>query len=111
MSRFADPRPDLVADHPLWQGVLRVAGSRTEYAALYWALDGLRCLGVRLQRRPGGALRLEPGEMAPDEFQVACNRYLLPHLAALKAVLRAAAAVDQPSEPAPTTAEAVLCAA
>jgi len=49
--------------------------------------------------------------MEPDEFQVACNRYLLPHLAALKAVLRAAAAVDQPSEPAPTTAEAVLCAA
>ena len=111
MGRFADPRPDLVADHALWQGVLCVAGSRTECGALYWALDGLRCLGVRLQRRPGGTLRLEPGELDPDEFQVACNRYLLPHLAALKAVLRTAAAVDQPSEPAPTTAEAVLCAA
>ncbi len=106
-----DPRPDLSVDHELWQSALCAAVGRDQNAPVYWALDGLRCLGVSLRAKPDGALRLEPGEMDATEFQAACARYLLPHLTALRAVLRDAASRQAPEECVSQEMDAVRCAA
>jgi hypothetical protein len=87
-----DPRPDLRLDHDLWQSTLALASEPGScQAELFWALDGLRCLGARLTRQRAGALRFERGEMDPDEFGQACRHYLLPHLPELRAILRSTA--------------------
>lgn len=86
-----DPRPDLQGDHHLWEGALRAAREvSADEGALYWTLDGLRCLGARLRPTPAGSLRLEPGEMDADEFRDDCDRYLRPHVARLRQVLQSA---------------------
>lgn len=73
----ADPRPDLAADHTLWELLLSMAwGSSNK--ALFWSLNGLRCLGAHLVRLDG-MMCLVCGEMAPEEYAADRERYLVPH--------------------------------
>jgi hypothetical protein len=81
----ADPRPDVAVDHVLWEMLLAMAhGAGNE--ALFWALNGLRCLGARLVRMEG-EMRLVCGEMRPAEYAAEREHWLLPHAGELVAML------------------------
>jgi hypothetical protein len=79
-----DPRPDL-PDSPLWGPLL--AAAWREGAAVYGALHGLRCLGAGAEAA-GAGLRLVAGEIDPAEYAELRRRWLLPHLATLRRLLR-----------------------
>jgi hypothetical protein len=86
---IADPRPDLAGDSALWQRLLSLAYERDgeEPAGLFGALHGLRCCGAALATQ-GGRVRLSAGELG-DEYRALRRAYLLPHTAALRALLQA----------------------
>jgi hypothetical protein len=86
----ADPRPDLVADSPLWQRLLGLAYDRdgADPRGLFGSLHGLRCLGAGLVAEEGRA-RLVPGELSAEEYAAEREEWLVPHAAALTALLRA----------------------
>jgi len=87
----ADPRPDLAQDHYLWMRLLNMAYDRdgSDVDGLAGALHGFRCCGAVLLRGDDGYLRLAPGEIAADEYAALRERYLVPHAAALVALLKA----------------------
>lgn len=64
-----DPRPDLSGDSARWCDLLASARERDGDAmgGLYQALDGLRCLGARLESASDGGARLVPGAIDPAE--------------------------------------------
>lgn len=99
-----NPRPDLAADADLWRRLLAAALLRDADggAGVYQALHGVRCCGARLVRN-GTGYRISPpasddGPLSyhdPDPetgelrtWEDDRNEWLLPHRAALTALLR-----------------------
>ncbi|MHB0858428.1 MAG: hypothetical protein ACYC5M_12750 [Anaerolineae bacterium] len=85
---YLNPRPDLAQDQPLWASLLSAAyrkdGPNPE--GLFWALQGLRCLGARL-RVGRHTLLLERGEQDEATYHANRTRYLLPHAEVLRTLL------------------------
>jgi hypothetical protein len=90
-ERFAaDPRPDLANDSARWARLLALAYDRDgeDPRGLFGALHGLRCCGAGLAPADDGA-RLVAGEMPAEEYAAGREAWLVPHAAALTALLRA----------------------
>jgi len=103
---WADPRPDLTADHDRWQTLLEAAyrhDGQDPHGA-YGALSGIRCCGARLEvatpvgKAPQAAgmrtgWRLVRGdELTEAEYQRLRSIYLVPHTEALTRLLNVSAA-------------------
>jgi len=88
---WADPRPDLSADHARWLVLLELAYRRdaADPAGVFGALNGIRCCGARIVASGGAkpAWRLTRGEMTAAEWQAIRVKWLLPHLAVLQELL------------------------
>ncbi|WP_029423481.1 hypothetical protein [Alicyclobacillus macrosporangiidus] len=74
----ADPRPDIIADHALWQTLL----SRTDDAETGWLLHGMRAAGTTIVLCEDGVPRLKPlidparGFASDEAWQDFKHRYL-----------------------------------
>lgn len=79
-----DPRPDLRRDSRLWSRLL--ASAWDSPAGLFWALQGMRCMGAALTVGDKG-IELGRGERTEAEYQADRARYLMPHKARLIALL------------------------
>ena len=88
---WADPRPDLRADHARWLALLELAYRRdaADPDGVFGALFGIRCCGARIVASGGAkpAWRLTRGEMTAAEWQAIRVKWLLPHLAVLQELL------------------------
>ena len=88
---WADPRPDLSADHARWLAFLELAYRRdvADPDGVFGALNGIRCCGAQIVSSGGAnpAWRLTRGEMTTAEWQVIRVKWLLPHLAVLQELL------------------------
>jgi len=103
---WADPRPDLTADHDRWQALLEAAYRHDgqDPHGVYGALNGIRCCGARLEVAPpagkapqaaGARLgwRLVRGdELTEAEYQRLRATYLVRHTETLTRLLKAQAA-------------------
>ena len=98
------PGPDLADDHDRWLALLEAAYRHDgeDPNGVYGALNGVRCCGARLASQSqgeAGAARVSwrtlPGvEISQAQWQALPTRWLLPHTAAIRALLAA-----QPDEP------------
>jgi hypothetical protein len=100
---WADPRPDLVADHSRWWLVLEAAYrlDGQDPDGVYGGFSGLRCCGARLEiAGPANwsltaegsppTWKLTRGEeMTEAEYQGYRQTYLVPHTAAIRKLLNA----------------------
>jgi hypothetical protein len=100
---WADPRPDLTADHDRWQALLEAAYRHDgqDPHGVYGALSGIRCCGAQLEvgiaagKAPQAAgmrtgWRLVRGdELTEAEYQRLRATYLVPHTEALTQLLNA----------------------
>ena len=101
--QWADPRPDLKADHGRWSVLLALAWNTDggDPYGLYGALHGMRCCGAALLTEaqpldltPGGPplrWRLTRGEIPEPEWQAYRARWLWPHKDILTKLLRGGA--------------------
>ena len=114
---WADPRPDLVADHSRWWLVLAAAWrlDGQDPDGVYGALSGLRCCGARLEIAGPANWSLQPEgppptwkltrgeEMTEEQYQGYRQTYLVPHTAAIRKLLNAPEAGQLAHQrPAPT---------
>lgn len=92
-----DPRPDLSADSPMWNALLRRA--RDADPALADALWAARQRGGLLGPHPDGGVRLWPGDgwRDGDEYEEFKRSRLAPHGAALTELLRGLSFEDERS--------------
>ncbi len=92
---WADPRPDLVADHARWLTLLELAYRRdgTDPYGVFGALVGIRCCGAAITSSGGAnpTWRLTRGELTVAEWQTMRAKWLMPHLAVLQELLGAPA--------------------
>jgi len=93
---WADPRPDLDADHVRWLTLLELAyryDAEDPYG-VFGALVGIRCCGAAIVSSGGArpSWRLTRGEMTAAEWQAIRTQWLMPHLKVLQALLGAPAA-------------------
>jgi len=103
---WADPRPDLTADHDRWQALLEAAYRHDgqDPHGVYGALSGIRCCGARLElappagktpqsagARPGWRL-VRGDELTEAEYQRLRSIYLVPHTEALTRLLSVSSA-------------------
>jgi len=108
---WADPRPDLTADHDRWQALLEAAYRHDgqDPHGVHGALNGIRCCGARLEvmtaagkappsagARPGWRL-VRGDELTEAEYQRLRVTYLAPHTEALTRLLNAPPAVGERS--------------
>jgi hypothetical protein len=88
---WADPRPDLVADHALWLTLLELAYRRdgADPCGIFGALVGIRCCGAGITSSGGErpTWRLTRGEMTAAEWQAIRTKWLMPHLKVLQELL------------------------
>lgn len=88
---WADPRPDLIADHLRWLTLLELAyrHDAEDPNGVFGALVGIRCCGAAIVSSGGArpSWRLTRGEMSVAEWQVIRARWLMPHLSALQELL------------------------
>ena len=93
---WADPRPDLAADHARWLTLLELAYRRdgADPQGVFGALVGIRCCGAAIASSGGAnpAWRLLRGELAAAEWQAVRAQWLMPHLKVLRDLLGPAAA-------------------
>jgi hypothetical protein len=93
---WADPRPDLVADHALWLTLLELAYRRdgADPYGVFGALVGIRGCGAAITSSGGAnpTWRLTRGEMTAVEWQTIRSRWLMPHLKVLQELLGTPAA-------------------
>jgi hypothetical protein len=87
---WADPRPDLAADHARWMVLLRDAYQMdgADPDGVFGVLHGIRCCGATIvpgSRGPGW--KLEPGEIPASEWETIRQSYLLPHLPQIRKLL------------------------
>lgn len=93
-----DPRPELDAyQHDgVWWSVLLALALEVQGAddarGVYGALHASRCLGAGLARTSGGALRIVPGAIPAAAWSAIRAERLVPHRAAIAALLVAVAA-------------------
>ena len=82
---WADPRPDLAADHARWLALLELAYRRdgVDPQGVFGALVGIRCCGAAIASSCGvnPAWRLLRGEMSAAEWQAVRAQWLTPALA------------------------------
>ena len=107
-----DPRPDLTEDHKLWVAVLMVAQKlvgkeldilvswgedRQKWEGAAGVLHGMRCYEARLERRRGGAFKLNYKPVAQnianerdcevgEAERYVLETYLAPHKTQIKAI-------------------------
>ncbi len=100
---WADPRPDLAADHDRWQALLEAAYrcDGQDPHGVFGALNGIRCCGARLevmavtkQALPSAGARrgwrlVRGDELTEAEYQRLRAAYLAPHTEALTRLLSA----------------------
>jgi len=88
---WADPRPDLDADHARWLALLELAYCRdgADPYGVFGALNGIRCCGAAITSSGGAnpAWRLTRGELPATEWQAIRAKWLMPHLKALQDLL------------------------
>ncbi len=93
---WADPRPDLAADHARWLTLLELAYRRdgADPQGVFGALVGIRCCGAAIASSGGAkpAWRLLRGEMNAAAWQAVRAQWLMPHLKVLQGLLGAPAA-------------------
>lgn len=93
---WADPRPDLAADHARWQTLLELAYRRdgADPQGVFGALVGIRCCGAAIASSGGAnpAWRLLRGELSAAAWQAVRAQWLMPHLKVLQGLLGAPAA-------------------
>jgi hypothetical protein len=91
-----DPRPDLVSDSALWAALLEMActadGENPD--GYFGALYGIRCCGAQMDVLPTGGWRIRRGEISEDEWIDIRQRWLLPHEAAIRRLLRGSHALQ-----------------
>lgn len=96
-----DPRPDLAAclRDAVWWSVLLALALEVHGAdgprGVYGALHASRCLGAGLARTSGGALRIVPAAIRPAAWPAIRAEWLVPHRAAVAALLVAVAAGER----------------
>ena len=82
---WADPRPDLAADHARWLTLLELAHRRdgADPQGVFGALVGIRCCGAAIASSGGAnpAWRLLRGELSAAAWQAARAQWLTPALA------------------------------
>lgn len=83
LLKLGDPRDDLPGDSELWLRLFRFAATQArEQHGLFFALWGMRCMGMRLER-DGARWRLRP-TIGPEGFETgaayreARERHLVP---------------------------------
>jgi hypothetical protein len=83
-----DPRPDIEVDSRDWTHLLRTAflGDGDDPNGVFGILHGLRCWGAALVT-DRARVRIDRGEIAQDDYRRWRERYLLPHAAAIAALL------------------------
>jgi hypothetical protein len=88
-----DPRPDLAGDSQIWAQILRKAAEIDfdDPYGLFGALYGVRCCGARLEGTARGRRLVRPEEMGKWEWEDLRDQWLMPHRAALTALLAAKA--------------------
>lgn len=100
---WADPRPDLAADHDRWQALLEAAYrcDGQDPHGVFGALNGIRCCGARLEvmavtKQAPPSTNAQPGwrlvrgdELTEAEYQRLRAAYLAPHTEALTRLLSA----------------------
>jgi hypothetical protein len=86
-----DPRPDLAGDSQMWARLLRGAAEIDfdDPYGLFGALYGVRCCGATLEATTRGWRIVRPEEMGTWEWEDLREQWLMPHKAALKALLAA----------------------
>ena len=86
-----DPRPDLAGDSQMWARLLREAAEIDfdDPYGLFGALYGVRCCGATLEATARGWRLVRPEEMGTWEWEDLREQWLMPHKAALKALLAA----------------------
>jgi hypothetical protein len=84
-----DPRPDLARDSQMWAQILRKAAEIDfdDPNGLFGALYGVRCCGAMLEATGHGWRMVRPEEMGTWEWEDLREQWLMPHRAALTALL------------------------
>jgi hypothetical protein len=84
-----DPRPDLVGDSQRWARLLREAAELDfdDPYGLFGALYGVRCCGATLEATGRGWRLVRPEDMGTWEWEDLREEWLMPHRAALTALL------------------------
>ena len=84
-----DPRPDLAGDSQMWARLLHEAAEIDfdDPYGLFGALYGVRCCGARLEGTARGWRLVRPEEMGTWEWEDLRDQWLMPHRAALTALL------------------------
>lgn len=78
MTNAIDPRDDLEDDDPGWRDLLVLVWDGGVANGIWQALNGLRCMGARLEASPKGGARLVTGYMEPGEYNQLRDRWLRP---------------------------------
>ena len=82
--KILDPRPDLEADHHLWQQLLNETEKETDN--LHWNLHGFRCEGCKLHETKG-KIKLAPGsKLSKSKYKELRREYLIPHSKTIKEI-------------------------
>jgi len=88
---WADPRPDLDADHVRWLTLLELAyrHDAEDPYGVFGSLVGIRCCGAAIVSSGGARSfwRLTRGEMTAAEWQAIRTQWLMPHLKVLRELL------------------------
>jgi hypothetical protein len=86
-----DPRPDLAGDSEMWARLLRGAAEIDfdDPNGLFGALYGIRCCGATLEATARGWRIVRPEDMGTWEWEDLREQWLMPHRAALTALLAA----------------------